>query len=103
MAWSAVSSDASQLLATLNVADGELYHLDNKKKINRIDPPMLVHGRDGRWIKIRSFSSEARAIAFLDFVGNQFWPHAGIILGRCGRAIAEEWVYGKSVTDNPYI
>jgi Ser/Thr protein kinase RdoA (MazF antagonist) len=86
----------------LNVADGKLFHLDNRKEINRIDPPMLVHGSDGLWIKIRSFPSEARAIAFLDFVGNGIWPHAGIILGRCGRAIAEEWVDGKSVTDNRY-
>ena len=102
MAWSAVASDASQLLLTLNISDGELYRVDNKKKINRIDPPMLVQGRDGRWIKIRSFSSEPEAIAFLDLLGNQLWPHAGIIFGRCGRVIAEEWIYGESVTDNSY-
>jgi Ser/Thr protein kinase RdoA (MazF antagonist) len=97
-----IASDVSQLLLKLNVANGEVYRIDNLKQINRVDPPMLVHGSDGRLIKIRSFSSDATARAFLDFLGNQFWPHTGIVLGRCGRAIAEDWVHGESVTDNRY-
>ena len=98
----AVAADVSQLILKLNVANGELCRIDNLKQISRVDPLILVHGSDGRWIKIRSFSSEARAVAFLDFLGNQVWPYAGLVLGRYGRAIAEEWVHGKSVTDSTY-
>ena len=51
----AIAGDVSQLLVKLNVANGELYRIDNLKQIGRVDPPILVHGSDGRRIKIRSF------------------------------------------------
>ena len=102
VARNSLASDVHQLLLTLNVAEGEVYLIDNLKKINRVDPPMLVHASDGRLIKIRSFSSELKARTFLDFLGNEFWPHTGIVLGRCGRAIAENWLEGEVLSDNKY-
>jgi hypothetical protein len=97
-----IAPDVSQLMSDLNVAGGEIYRIDNLKKINRLEPPVLVRSGDGRLIKIRSFSSEAEADAFLDFLGKGFWPHVASFLGRRGLAVAEEWVEGESVSDNRY-
>ena len=102
MSRNSIAPDVSQLLSDLNVAGSEIYRIDNLKNIDRIDSPILVHGSDGRLIKIRSFSSEAKARAFWDFLNNGFWPHTTIVLGRCGRAVAEKWVEGESVSDNKY-
>ena len=100
MSRNSIAADVSQLLSDLNVAGGEVYRIDNLKKIDRVDPPLLVHGSDGRLIKIRTFPSEPKARAFVDFLGNAFWPHNASVLGRCGRAIAENWVEGECVSDH---
>jgi hypothetical protein len=92
MSRNSIAPDVS--LSDLNLAGEEVYRIDNLKKIDRVDPPILVHGSDGRLIKMRSFPSETRPRAFVDFLGNAFWPHNAIVLGRYGRAVA--------VSDNKY-